>query len=197
MTLILMSKLILAVVGLPGSGKTEVINYLMQKLSCPKVYFGDIVMDELKNQGLEVNEVNERKIRESLRETYGMAAMAIKSLPKIKDALVTNNHLLVESLYSWEEYLILQEEFGDDFKTLAVYASPATRYARLHQRPVRPLTEAEARSRDYSQITNLRQAGPISIADYTVINEGTMEELYVQVDKLATKLNLKSLPQVV
>ncbi|MEK7068132.1 MAG: AAA family ATPase [Patescibacteria group bacterium] len=185
-----MSKLILAVVGLPGSGKTETINYLRQKLNCPKVYFGDVVMDELKNQGLEVNEVNERKIREGLREKYGMAAMAIKSLPKIKEILATSDHVLVESLYSWEEYLILQEEFGDNFKILAVYSSPATRYARLQHRPTRPLTAAEARSRDYSQIANLHQAGPIAIADYTVINEGAMKELYEQIEKIVNKLNL-------
>ncbi len=147
-------------------------------------------MDELKNQGLEVNEVNERKIREGLREKYGMAAMAIKSLPKIKEILATSDHVLVESLYSWEEYLILQEEFGDNFKILAVYSSPATRYARLQHRPTRPLTAAEARSRDYSQIANLHQAGPIAIADYTVINEGAMKELYEQIEKIVNKLNL-------
>ncbi|PIT94209.1 dephospho-CoA kinase [Candidatus Falkowbacteria bacterium CG10_big_fil_rev_8_21_14_0_10_43_11] len=183
-------KLILAVVGLPGSGKTEVINHLTQKLNCPKVYFGQVVMDELENQGLEVNEANERKIREELRATYGMAAMAIKSLPKIKKILAANNVALVESLYSWEEYLTLKKEFGDGFKTLSVYASPATRYARLQKRPVRPLTEEEARSRDYSQIANLHQAGPIAMADFTVINEGTMERLREQIDGAINKLNL-------
>jgi len=185
-----MPKLILAVIGLPGSGKTEVINYLIKKLNCPKVYFGQVVMDELQKRGLEVNEINERKVREELRANYGMAAMAIKSLPKIKEVLTVNNVALVESLYSWEEYLTLKKEFGADFKVLSVYASPATRYARLHQRPVRPLTEEEARSRDYSQIANLHQAGPIAMADYTIINEGAMEELCEQIEKIVNKLNL-------
>src|SRR3989339_377370 len=109
-----MSKLILAVVGLPGSGKTEIINHLIKKLNCPKVYFGQVVMDELQKQGLEVNEANERKIREELRTNYGMAAMAVKSLPKIKEMLAAHQALLVESLYSWEEYLTLKQEFGAD-----------------------------------------------------------------------------------
>jgi len=184
-----MSKLILAVIGLPGSGKTEVINHLMQKLNCPKIYFGQVVMDELKSKGMDVNEANERKTREELRAQYGMAAMAVKSLPKIKTVLENNSVALIESLYSWEEYLTLKQEFGDNFKILAVYASPATRYTRLKQRPVRPLTEEEARSRDYSQIENLHQAGPIAMADFTVINEGAMEGLHSQIDEIMTKLN--------
>lgn len=179
-----MNKFILAVIGLPGAGKTEAINFFIEKLNCPKIYFGDVTFDELKNQGLEVNEANERKIGEGLREQHGMAAYAVKILPKIKAALKNNDIVLVESLYGWEEFLILKKEFGDDLKLVAVYASPQTRHNRLKNRSDRPLTATEAQSRDYSQIENLHQGGPIALADFTVINEQTIKELHHQLNEI-------------
>ena len=89
----------------------------------------------------------------------------------------------MESLYSWTEYLLFKEKFKNNFYTIAVYSSPKTRYARLKNRPERPLTEKEARRRDYAQIENLKQAGPIAMADYTVDNNSGYEELHIQIDK--------------
>jgi len=184
-----MQRKIIAVVGLPGSGKTEVIEYLMQKHKWPKVYFGDVTFDEMKARGLEVNEKNERIVREDLRVKFGRLHYASKVVEKIEN-IKENTNILVESLYDWKEYLFFKEKFGDDFVTIAVYTSPKTRYSRLANRPVRPLTFEEAQSRDYAQIENLFQAGPIAMADYTANNEGSKDNLYQQVDEIIAKNNL-------
>ena len=182
-----MSRNILAVVGLPGSGKTEAINYLMKKYNWPKVYFGDVTFDEMKVRNLEINEKNERFVREDLRKLYGQLHYAKKVIEKIKK-LADSQNILVESLYSWEEYLEFKKEFGDDFRVLAVYSSPDKRIERLANRPHRPLTKEEIISRDYSQIENLHQGGPIARADFTVINEGKIEDLYRQIDQFVSGL---------
>lgn len=177
---------IIAILGLPGSGKTEVINYLIKKYNWPKVYFGDVTFDEIKRRGMEINEKNERAIREELRAKYGRlhyASQVIEKMKNIKD----NTNVLVESLYDWQEYLFFKKNFQENFVTLAVYASPKTRHERLAIRKIRPLTPAEAQSRDYAQIENIFQAGPIAMADYTVNNEGTFGELYNQIDKIITE----------
>ncbi|MFZ2038500.1 MAG: AAA family ATPase [Minisyncoccia bacterium] len=185
-----MDKKIIAVVGLPGSGKSEVINYLMKKYNWPKVYFGDVTFDEMKLRGLEINEKNERIVREDLRAQFGPLIYAKKVVEKVK-ALTEAEDILVESLYSMDEYLLFKDEFGDAFKVIAVYASPKTRHSRLTNRPVRPLTNEEAQSRDYSQIKNLSQAGPISLADYTVMNDKEMENIYPQIDKIIQELDVE------
>lgn len=182
-----MNKIILAVVGLPGAGKTEVVDYLIKKTKWPKVYFGQGVLEEVSRRGLEISEKNEKKVREDLRAQYGMAAMAIINMPKIKKLFQTSN-VIIESHYSWEEYLELRKEFGGAFQVLAIYSSPETRIKRLAERPIRPLTSAEVISRDYSQIENLHQAGPIARADFTIINEGTREELYSKLDSFLQTL---------
>ena len=183
-----MSKIILAIVGLPGAGKTEVTEYLMKKMAWLKVYFGDATFDEMKEKDLEINEVNERKTREGIRERLGMGAYAILSIPKVKK-LFENQSVIVESLYSWEEYLEMKKEFADDFKVLAVFASPLERQKRLVDRPLRPFTKEEFISREYAQIENLHQAGPIARADFTILNEGSKENLYQEIDKVISKLS--------
>ncbi|MBI5530343.1 MAG: AAA family ATPase [Candidatus Doudnabacteria bacterium] len=180
-------KTILAVVGLAGAGKTETTEYLIKKTNWPKVYFGGVVMDEVAKRGLEVNEANERLVREELRATHGMAAMAILSIPKIKELFAASS-VILESMYSWEEYLVLKEAFGEDFKVLAIFSSSKTRTARMINRPIRPLTPELLQSRDYSQIENLHQAGPIARADWTIINEGSKEDLYKNLDEIIKEL---------
>ena len=182
-------KIILAVVGLPGAGKTEIIEYLIKKTNWPKVYFGDVTFDEMKKLGLEINEANERMTRERIRSEYGMGCYAILSIPKIKE-LINGTSVLVESLYSWEEYLEMKKEFGDSFKVLSVLASPDKRIERMKNRPIRPLSREDVISRDYSQIENIHQAGPIARADFFIVNEeGSKEELYKKVDEVIAKLS--------
>jgi dephospho-CoA kinase len=185
-----MSRNIIAIVGLPGAGKTVVIDYLMEKHKWPKVYFGDVTFDEMKSRGLEINEKNERATREDLRAKYGLLHYANKVVEKI-GKIKNSETILVESLYSWEEYLLFKKDFGLDFKVIAVYTSPKVRYERLASRKVRPLTPEEAESRDYAQIVNITQAGPISMANYTVDNNGSFDSLYSQIDKIITELQAK------
>jgi dephospho-CoA kinase len=175
-------KKIFAILGLPGSGKTEVIDYLVKKFNWPKVYFGEVTFDELKNRKLAINEANERKIREELRAKHGQDYYAKKVIEKIEE-ISGDGNILVESLYSWIEYLEFKKKFGKNFIAMAVFAPPKIRYARLAGRPVRPLTAKEAQGRDYAQIEKLFQAGPIAMADYTVINDGSRQKLYKQIEQ--------------
>ncbi|MFI5212013.1 MAG: AAA family ATPase [Ignavibacteria bacterium] len=166
---------IIAVIGMCGSGKSEAVKYFTDH-GYKRVYFGEVVMNEMKRLGLEVNEQNERKTREDLRKEYGMGAMAVKSLPII-DEFIKHNSVVVESLYSWEEFKILKEKFGDSFKLLTIYTTKDLRYERLSHRNIRPLTNEESRSRDISEIEKLDKGGPIAYTDYLIMNDGTLEEM--------------------
>jgi dephospho-CoA kinase len=178
-----MARKIIAILGLPGSGKTEVINYLMEKHGWPKVYFGEVTFDEMKKRGLEINEKNERLVREDIRTKFGKLHYAEKIIEKIQ-ALENGKNILVESLYMWDEYLKFREKFGDNFVTVAVYASPKIRHQRLLNRPERPLSEENSWSRDKAQIEFHNQGEPIAMADYTIINEGDKNFLTNELDKV-------------
>ena len=105
-----------------------------------------------------------------------MAAYAILSMPKIKEAIKENN-VVIDGLYSWEEYEYLKKEFGDKLIVLAIYSPPEMRYARLPERETRSLTREQAQSRDKTEIENLNKAAPIAMADYTLMNVSTLFDL--------------------
>ncbi len=166
---------IIAVIGMCGSGKSEAVKFFEEN-GYAKVYFGEVVMNEVKAKGLEVNEKNERDMRENLRKEFGMGAMAVKSIDRISE-LYEKGNVVIESLYSWEEFKIIKDKFGDAFKLLCIYTTKDLRYRRLGERPFRPLTRVEAKSRDVSEIEKLDKGGPIAFADYLVINDDSLNEL--------------------
>lgn len=177
---------IIALVGLCGAGKTTVADMLVQK-GYVKIRFGEVTIDEIKKRDLAVNEQNERIVREELRQQHGMAAYAILNLPKIQQHLASSS-VCIDGMYSWEEYLFLKESFKKNLVVLAVYTSPLLRVQRLNIRKERPLQEAEMYGRDKAEIENLNKAGPIAIADYTIINNGSMQELHDAVDVFVNSL---------
>lgn len=181
---------IIAIVGMTGSGKSEVAR-IFERRGYKRIRFGDVTDEEVKKRGLPLNEQNEKLVREELRRELGMAAYAILNMPRIDKALESAS-VVIDGLYSWDEYKVLKERYGDRFSTLAVWASPATRYRRLSQREVRPLTPLEAASRDQAEIENSAKGGPIAMADWTVTNEGTLTALKRQVNRILKDLNGKN-----
>lgn len=177
---------VIALVGMPGAGKSELSNIFI-KHDFKNVHFGDVTEQELQNHGLELNERNERYIREQLRKEHGMAAYAKLNLPRIDSALESAN-VVVDGLYSWEEYLLLKEYYGERFRVVAVWASPAKRYHRLASRARRPLTPQEAASRDRAEIEQINKGGPIAMADFTITNEYSLEELACEAEELIKTL---------
>lgn len=177
---------IAALVGMCGSGKSVVCDMFVKK-GWSRIYFGGVTMDVLKERGLEKNEQNERAIREELRHIHGPAAFAKLLLPKI-EAAAKNGNTILDGLYSWSEYKCLKEHFGDDITIVAIVADRSVRYERLTTREIRPLTNAEAESRDHAEIENLEKGGPISIADKFIFNNGSVEALTEQVEAFMKEL---------
>ncbi len=177
---------IVAIVGMVGSGKSEVARVFKDK-GFAVVRFGEITDEAIKKQGLPLSEENERPIRESIRKEHGMAAYAKLSVPRI-DAALKNANVVVDGLYSWEEYTFLKDYYGDRFIVVAVWAPAPTRYPRLRGRQIRPLTPPQAASRDRSEIENLNKGGPIAMADFTILNDSSINDLKNQVEKVIAKI---------
>jgi dephospho-CoA kinase len=185
---------IVFIVGMPGSGKSIVSDELVAD-GFAFVRFGQIVLDKVKEDGLELSEKNEKKIREDLRREHGMAAMALLNIPKFDEFLKKSN-VVGDGLYSWSEYKLLKEKYGDAMYVIAVYAPPEIRYERLESRAVdndekqrfRSFTKDEAKARDFAEIENLEKGGPIAMADFTIINTGTIEELKQKVKEILLKI---------
>ena len=180
---------IIAIVGMCGVGKS-VASEILESLDYKKVYFGGVTMEKLKEEGLEVNPVNEKMMRERLRSEYGMGAYAIILLPRIKE-LAKDNNVVLDGLYSWDELKILKEELGSSLSVIAITADKNIRYDRLERREVRPLTNEEAKNRDIAEIENIAKAGPIAYADYYIDNNHDLDSYRVRLLEILEQIGKK------
>jgi len=177
---------VVSIVGMTGAGKSEV-SRVFEESGFTRIRFGDVTDEEIERRGLELNEENERHIRELLRKQHGMSAYARLSLPRIDSAL-KHSDVVIDGLYSWEEYTFLKSKYEEDFCVIAVWASPRARYARLTSRLHRRLTLEEAASRDRAEIENINKGGPIAVADFTIINESSLENLEADTKRIISAL---------
>ncbi|MFC1860321.1 AAA family ATPase [Chloroflexota bacterium] len=180
---------VVAVVGMTGSGKSEVAK-MFEEDGFARIRFGDVTDEGVRRRGLELTEENERKVRELLRKEYGMAAYAMLNLSRI-DLARKQSDVVIDGLYSWDEYTFLKTYCGGDFFVVAVWASPKTRHARLATRSNRGLTLEEAANRDRAEVENIDKGGPIAMADFTVVNESSLKELKKEVKGVISRLKLK------
>ena len=172
---------IIAIVGMCGSGKSVASEYLENK-GYEKVYFGGVTMDKLKESGLEITPSNEKMMREKLRSELGMGAFAIVLLPKIKECF-NNGNTVLDGVYSYDEVKILKENFPE-LKIIAIVCDKDIRYDRLSIREVRPLTNEEASARDIAEVENIAKAPPIAMADYYILNNGSVEEYKTRLEEI-------------
>ena len=177
---------VVSVVGMTGAGKSEVAE-VFEENGFTKIRFGDVTDEEMAGRGLEPNEENERHIREWLRREHGMAAYARLNLPRIDSALKYSD-VVIDGLYSWEEYTFLKTCYKEDFFVVAVWASPRTRYARLASRSNRPLSPEEAAGRDRAEVENINKGGPIAMADFIILNESSLGSLHQEVERIIAGL---------
>lgn len=183
-------KKILVFVGMPGSGKSVCVEYLKDK-GLPYAYFGGITLEEIKRRGLDVNEVSEKLVREDIRAKEGKGAYAVRIIKQLEQFFEQGqNQVVVDGLYSWTEYKVFKERFGDNAIIIAIVTPRKVRHERLAQRPVRPLSSEEVSSRDYAEIENLEKGGPIANADYFLANDNSLEELKQNLEKLLGELGI-------
>lgn len=175
-----------------GSGKSVVADFLVDERNFSFVRFGQITLDIVKEKGLLPTEENEKKIREEVRSEHGMWAYAVLNIPKF-DKILEAGNLVGDGLYSWSEYKILRDKYGDDLVVIAVYAPPKLRYERLAARQLkeddsdmrnRPATKDQARSRDFAEIENIEKGGPIAMADYTIVNTINQKDAIKQLKRI-------------
>lgn len=167
-----MNKMI-AVVGMAGSGKTIVCDLLKER-GYKSVYFGGVIYQKMKEEGIEITPESQKIFREELRKKFGMGVVAEMLVDSIKELYLEHN-VVLDGLYSWDEYKILKEEFPH-LVVLAIIADKNIRYKRIGVRKERAFSLKEIEERDLSEIENMAKGGPIAYADYYILNNGDLEK---------------------
>lgn len=182
---------LLALVGMSGSGKSIAVDYLTAR-GIPKVHFGNMIYKEMEKRGIErtPDGKSEKAFREAIRAAEGKDWVARQAVAETKDLIAAGQkRIVLDGLYSWTEYKIFKHEFPGALTLVAIVCPKELRYARVASRPDRAFDTDAIRERDYAEIENLEKGGPIAMADYFILNNGTVEDLYAQLDPILKKLN--------
>ena len=138
---------VIATVGLPGSGKGEAAA-VAEDLGVPVITMGDVIRQECRDRGLDPA-VHHGEVAQALREENGPDAVAQRSLPMIRDALVDNDTVLVDGVRSDVEVDRFEDAFGDRFLLVSIEAPFEVRKQRLADRGRDDTVDGEAlRERD-------------------------------------------------
>lgn len=120
---------VVAVVGLPGSGKSEAAT-VARELDIPVVTMGDVIRQECRDRGLDPA-TDHGAVAQALRDENGPAAVADRTIPVVEEALETNDVVLIDGVRSDAELDRFRTAFGDDMELIRIEAPDEERADRL------------------------------------------------------------------
>jgi dephospho-CoA kinase len=166
-------KKVIAISGMPGAGK-GVAAEAARQLGFGVLVLGDVIREETERRGLQPTPKNMGEVMLDVRSKEGPAAVARRLLPKVDANEATV--VVIEGIRSQDELTELKSKF--DVSTVAIHASPRTRFQRLlsRNRSDDPKTWDTFYERDLREL-NVGLGQVIALADILLVNEGTISEL--------------------
>lgn len=163
---------ILAIVGLPGSGKTTAIEAI-NDLGCV-VTMGDVVRNEAKRRDIEPSGSNLGKIAQQLRKNEGPGIIAKKCVELIKKK--KDNIIIIDGIRSLAEVNVFRKFWK--FPIIAVIVDEKKRLRRLFKRSRSddPKNLEELKARDNREL-NFGLDEVLQEADYKIYNNSTIDDL--------------------
>lgn len=187
------TKKVIAFVGMPGSGKGTCTTYLNEKYGWRVIHFGNMFYEEVQRRGLD-NVKDETFVQKDMREKEGPAVLAKHVLKKAQTYFDEGDTVVVlDGLYTWPEYKYLDQELGENLTVIAITAPKKLRRQRVLDRKDshRTYTLEQLINREVGEIENIEKGGPIAMADYTLVNDTTPEELLTKIDQLLQEIKLQ------
>lgn len=181
-------KLVLGSTGMPGSGKSLVVQAALER-GYAVVVMGDVVREEAKKKGLPPTPENIGKTMLQLRETEGKAVVARRCTFRIDGA--EKQKVLVDGVRSLDEVEEFKRHFPK-FSLIAVHASPETRFKRLYHRK----RSDDASGWKLFHERDMRELGvgvgnAIAMTEHIVMNEQSSEVVKTKIKKVLKKVEQK------
>ncbi len=183
---------IIGITGTDGAGKGTVVDYLVSKYGFEHYSARELLIDEIKKRGLPVDRNHMRLVANSLRKQHGNDYLARVAVSRFESEKVQK--AVFESVRALDEARFLKNASA---YLLAVDADQALRYERVQARrsesdrvSFEQFVAHEKMEMDDPDPHGMQKAEVIKMADHLVTNNGTVEELWVQVDDMLKGMNL-------
>ena len=180
--------MVIGLTGRNGSGKGVVANLIKNK-GFEYYSLSDVLRNEIKNQNLDVTRENLIKMGRKLRQEHGAGVLA----KKIVSQLQPQKKYIIDSIRHPEEVKILREKMG--LKLICVSADQKTRFERckMRKRESDPTNLEDFIRLENKELKNKENSAQQLIAteelaDKIVKNDGSLEDLQKQLDRVLNEL---------
>ncbi len=183
--------IIIGVTGQPGSGKDTVADYIGTK-GFRTISGGDVIREKMREIGLTTDRATMYEFIKKRREQYGNAYPSEEIIEKITADTV------VAGFRNRDEVKFFRTKLGENYFLIAVEASLETRYERAKQRNRIGDDITLEQFRIEEQQERATDSGShevdavVAIADVTIQNDGTLEELHEKVDEVLARITKKT-----
>ncbi|USG99413.1 flagellar hook-basal body complex protein FliE [Thermococcus argininiproducens] len=187
--------MIICVVGMPGSGKGQIVR-IFGKYGVPHVSMGDIVREEADKRGMPRTPEGMNSVSIQLRQELGDNAVAKLTVPRVKELLKNNKAVIIDGVRSLDEIQTFKDAFPEEkIVIIAVHSSPKRRFERLNRRGRSddPRTWNEFEARDWKEL-KFGIGSVIALADYLIVNENHITDFRREIERLAENLGIKKRP---
>ena len=177
---------IIAFTGMPFSGKTEAVK-IANNMNIDVIRMGDIVWEEVKKKGLELNDKNVGFIANQMREEFGQNIWAIKTIEKIKSNY-KNSTIIIDGIRNFNEIKTFKRNLTNDFTLIAIISTDENRHKRALSRGRKDDSKIlnEIKKRDEREISwGIKDA--IKLADYKISNNGSINDLNYEIKEIIKK----------
>lgn len=174
-------KLVIGLTGMPGSGKSLVVQTVKEQ-GYEVVTMGDVIREETAKRGLPPTPANVGKVMLELRRIGGECVVAEKCISKIEKT--QNQKVVVDGLRSYAEADVFKKRLAN-FVLIAVHSSPQTRFDRLSTRGRSddPKTWEIFQERDMRELS-VGIGNAIAMSEYVIINDSTKDALPARVSEV-------------
>ena len=186
--------MIIGITGTDGAGKGTVVEYLVQKKGFAHYHGRALFVRIIKERGLEVNRANMRLVANELRREGGNDAVVRQFLREAEER--GDGNVIIDSIRALAEAETLKAHGGI---LLAVDADQMLRYERVTARASESdaVTFDEFVAHEELEMNDpdphgMQKAAVMAAADYTVENNGTLEELHAKIEEVLAKVARKS-----
>ena len=182
---------LVAITGMPGSGK-DTVRSALEERGFVTVTMRRVVQRMLEEQGVEVDNRNLRELASKLREEGGPAIIAELCVPLVREAMAGEpDGIVIDGVRSYDEVEKFRELLKEELLLVAVFAPPQLRFERLKNRGETwdMKTWEEFAWRDRKEL-GWGLGGAIAMADVTLSNAGGAEEFRRVVDVWTESLEM-------
>jgi dephospho-CoA kinase len=177
---------IIGITGTLGAGKGTIVDYLVEKYGFKHFSVRGYLIEVMQAKGLEINRDNMVTTANGLRATYGPSYIA-EALHK--QAIATNQNCIIESIRTLGEIEALRSK--GNFTLFSVDTDRQIRYDRILLRAsetdkvsFETFVENEERELTASDPNKQNLSACMALADVHFSNNGSFDELFLQIDKV-------------